>query len=78
MNKDLKLVNSYDFNNIDDLYNYIFDSYINGNKEQSKELFNQLWNKNSFFDFIKNQLKDNGYYIEHYQYIKFLESLLCD
>lgn len=76
MNKDLKLVNSFDFNDIDHLYNYIFDSYINGNKKQSKEFFNHLWDKKAFLEFIKDQriFKESYSYI----YIQFLESLLID
>lgn len=76
MNKDLQLALKYDFNNIDDLYNYTFDSYINGNKKQSKELFNQLWNKKAFLEFIKGQRIFNNSY--SYIYTQFLESLLCD
>jgi hypothetical protein len=34
-----QLINDYDFNSITEFYDYCLDSYINGNKKQSRELF---------------------------------------
>ena len=33
---------SYEFNNIEDYFNYIIDSVINGQKQQAKTLINKL------------------------------------
>jgi len=37
-----KLIKSYDFETIEDYFNYIIDSKINGQKSQAKELYNNL------------------------------------
>jgi len=37
-----KLIKSYDFETIQDYFNYIVDSWTNGQKKQSKELYNSL------------------------------------
>ena len=44
----------FGYNNIEDYFNYICDSYINGNFKQVKELFNRLSQeqKKRFYAFI--------------------------
>ena len=37
-----KLIKSYDFETIEDYFNYIIDSKINGQRAQAKELYNAL------------------------------------
>jgi len=37
-----KLIKSYDFDTIEDYFNYIIDSKINGQRAQAKELYNTL------------------------------------
>jgi len=37
-----KLIKSYDFDTIEDYFQYIIDSKINGQKSQAKELYNNL------------------------------------
>jgi len=37
-----ELIKSYDFDTIEDYFNYIIDSKINGQKQQAKELYNAL------------------------------------
>ena len=45
-----KTIKSLDFDTIEDYFNYIVDSKINGNRGQAKELYNDLSSrqKNSF------------------------------
>lgn len=45
----------YEYQTIEDYFNYIIDSQINGNHSQVKELFKKLSNeqKNDFFKFLK-------------------------
>lgn len=50
----------YGYKEIEDYFNYIVDSQINGNHSQVKELFKALSNeqKNEFFNFLKaNEIK---------------------
>jgi len=37
-----KLIKSYDFDTIEDYFNYIVESKINGQNKQAKELYNSL------------------------------------
>ena len=37
-----KLIKSYDFDTIEDYFNYIIDSKINGQRAQAKELYDAL------------------------------------
>jgi hypothetical protein len=37
-----KLIKSLDFETIEDYFNYIVDSKINGNRQQAQELYNNL------------------------------------
>ncbi len=37
-----KLIKSLDFDSIEDYFNYIVDSKINGNRQQAQELFKKL------------------------------------
>jgi hypothetical protein len=47
-----KTIKSYDFNTIDDYYNYIIDSKINGQMQQVKELIKKL-SREQKTDFLK-------------------------
>lgn len=52
----------YGYKDMNDYFNYIVDSQINGNFSQVKELFKKLTNeqKNEFFKFLKdNEIKFN-------------------
>jgi len=51
-----KTLKDYEFNSIEDYFNYIIDSQINGNSQQVKDLFKKL-DKNQkrlFFAYIQN------------------------
>jgi len=50
-----KTLKKYEFNSIEDYFNYIVDSQINGNHSQVKELFKKLDNnqKKTFFNYLK-------------------------
>ena len=55
-----KTLKDYDFKSIEDYYNYIVESQINGNHSQVKSLFKKLTNeqKNEFFFYLKfNQIR---------------------
>jgi len=64
-NKTLKL---YEFKSIEDYFNYIIDSQLNGNHSQVKELFKKLSNpqKKLFFNYLqqfdKNYFNIGGLY----------------
>ncbi len=55
-----KLLKDYEFKSIEDYYNYIIDSQINGNNSQVRDLFKNLSNeqKKTFFNYIKQFDKD--------------------
>jgi hypothetical protein len=50
-----KIIKSYDFDTIEDYFNYIVESKINGQKTQAKELYNSLSRrqKNAFIQFAE-------------------------
>jgi len=50
-----KTLKDYEFKTIEDYFNYIVDSQINGNSQQVKELFKKLDNgqKKTFFNYLK-------------------------
>lgn len=57
----LKTIKNLDFDTMEDYFNYIVDSEINGNTKQMKELFNKLSNeqKKNFFMWIEiNEIKN--------------------
>jgi len=61
-----KLIKSYDFDSIEDYFNYIVDPKINGNRRQAQELYNNLsvlqrihFNK-WFLTFYHYEAADNG------------------
>ena len=45
-------IKDLDFNTIEDIYNYIIESDINGANSQFKELVNKL-SRNQYIDFLK-------------------------
>jgi len=49
-----KTLKDYEFKTIEDYFNYICDSYLNGNFNQVRELFNKLnqQQKNKFFSYL--------------------------
>jgi len=53
------LAKKYDFKTKEGYYNYILESLINGNRQQSKNLFNQM-KKFDQRDFLINYLKHDG------------------
>jgi len=57
-----KTLKNYGFKSIEDYYNYIIDSQINGNHKQVKELFKKLNDeqKKVFFNYLEQF--DNGYF----------------
>lgn len=54
----------YEFNDIEQYYNYIVESEINGQFEQMRELIKEL-NKNQYLDFMV-YLQDNGHDIKRF------------
>lgn len=56
-----KTLRLYEFNSIEDYFNYIIDSQINGNNQQVKDLFKKL---------DQNQKRDYFYYLKNNE-IKF-------
>ena len=50
-----KYIKGLDFNSIEDIFEYILESKINGNYKQTKELINKLSKKqfNSFCDYFQ-------------------------
>jgi hypothetical protein len=53
-------IKDLEFKNIEDIFNYIVDSEINGNFMQFKELINKL---------SKEQFKEFLFYIDGFQYL---------
>lgn len=52
-----KTLKNYEFKSIEDYFNYIVESQINGNHAQVKDLFKKLNNeqKRTFFNWLKGQ-----------------------
>jgi len=50
-----KTLKDYEFKSIEDYFDYIVDSQINGNHQQVKDLFKKLDNgqKKTFFNYLK-------------------------
>lgn len=68
MNKDLQLAFKYDCNNQFEFYQYVYESYLNGNKKQSLDLFKQISDKDMF---VCSTALTNDH-----QWVEFLEFLL--
>lgn len=55
-----KIIKSYDFETIEDYFNYIIDSEINGNRSQVQSLIKALSNiqKANFLNWISDNFND--------------------
>jgi len=55
-----KTLKNYEFKTIEDYFNYIVDSQLNGNHSQVKKLFKRLSNeqKKTFFNYLNQFDKD--------------------
>jgi len=76
-----KLIKSYDFDTIEDYFNYIVDSKINGNRQQAQELYNNLSarQKDSFqrwfleyyyYDAVDNNTTSERQYLDFMNYLR--------
>lgn len=50
MNRLEKLANKYEFDTVQELFNYIIDSHINGQKKQFNELMYEFQSEASYFE----------------------------
>jgi len=75
-----KLIKSYDFQDINEYFEYIIDSRTNGNKSQAKELYKKLSSKQKkdfmewfntfmYYDCIDNEQTTMEAYMEFIQYV---------
>lgn len=66
-----KYIKLLDFNTIEDIYNYIIDSYINGAIRQTEELINKLSKEQfkNFVDYLQNNPEDSP--VNSFELIKF-------
>lgn len=69
--KQVKIYKDYDFNSLEEYYNYIIDSLINGNFSQVKNLYNKLnkENKKEFYSYCYN----NDLMNTHYKIIQYCD-----